>query len=104
MSSPSHKADSSLNNLPENNTAKTTSNLFDTNQTNDKLIPTGNDKTNVEQNTPIDKHGDSWGGGIPGHKQTNILIYLIYTESTFFLLFKLGLFILKHHSLLINFL
>lgn len=71
MSSPSHKSDSSLNNLPENNAVKTTSNLIDTNKTKEKLIPTGNDKTNVEQNTPIDKHGDSWGGGIPGHnKQT----------------------------------
>ncbi|UJR07413.1 hypothetical protein I4U23_011699 [Adineta vaga] len=65
MLTPQHKADSSLNNLPENNgtasgTIGTTCGKHTDVST--SLNPTNND---TQEKAPIDKHGDTWGGGIP---------------------------------------
>jgi len=68
-----HKMDSSLNNLPENNARKSSTNgltdLIGNSQTKEGLIPIPRDSSdmNSERNGPQDKHGDSWGGGISGH-------------------------------------
>jgi hypothetical protein len=65
--------DSSLNNLPESNARKSSTNgltdLIGNRETKEGLIPIPIDSfdTNSERNHPIDKHGDSWGGGISGY-------------------------------------
>ena len=75
MAAQQHKTDSSLNNLPERNDNKLTSGGASMGSTNvtgsghDKegSIPTDTGKANTQAKAPIDKHGDTWGGGIPGH-------------------------------------
>ena len=72
MSAQQHKIDSSLNNLPENNASKSTTSgsssgltgVIGNTKANQGSIPTDTSNTN---DAPLDKHGDSWGGGIPGH-------------------------------------
>jgi hypothetical protein len=65
--------DSSLNNLPESNARKSSTNgltdLIGNEQTKEGLIPIPTDSSDMtsERNGPIDKHGDSWAGGISGH-------------------------------------
>jgi hypothetical protein len=75
MSTNQHKADSSLNNLPETNAAKIVSSgtsgssadVIGSGKGKEGSIPTGTDNTNEQHDAPNNKHGDSWGGGIPGH-------------------------------------
>ncbi|CAF0948756.1 unnamed protein product [Adineta ricciae] len=74
MSSPTQKADSSLNNLPEKNnnapsgtigTAGGSTNLIGTGKSTDASTSLDTVNNDTQEKAPIDKHGDSWGGGIP---------------------------------------
>ncbi|CAF0744228.1 unnamed protein product [Adineta steineri] len=70
MSTPQHKADSSLNNLPENNnnlsgTAGGSTSLTGTGKTSDVSTSLGTENSDGKVQAPIDKHGDTWGGGVP---------------------------------------
>ena len=71
MSTQQHNIDSSLNNLPEINARKSASigsiGIIGNEKGKEELIPLGTDDTYVQYNAPIDKHGDTWGGGIPGY-------------------------------------
>jgi hypothetical protein len=71
MSTSQHKADSSLNNLPEKNSSNSATSgiagAIGSDKGKEGSIQTDSDKTDTQQKAPIDKHGDSWGGGIPGH-------------------------------------
>ncbi|CAF1163172.1 unnamed protein product [Rotaria sordida] len=77
MSTQQHNADSSLNNLPERNASKLTSSGASFGSTDvtgsgtgkGGSIPTYTNETSTQEKAPIDKHGDTWGGGIPGHNQ-----------------------------------
>ena len=72
MSTQQHKADSSLNNLPESNAAKTTvvgtaggsTDLIGSGKTTEASTSFNTDNTNAQPKAPLDKHGDTWGGGI----------------------------------------
>ncbi len=70
MSTQERKGDSSLNNLPETNAAKsaTSGNLGGSSGVGGKSqegsILTDTDNINTQPNAPIDKHGDTWGGGV----------------------------------------
>jgi len=71
MSTSQHNTDSSLNNLPERNATKLTSSgasagsigAINSEIDKEKSIPTDTKKNNEEEQVPIDKHGDTWGGG-----------------------------------------
>jgi len=74
MSTQQHNIDSSLNNLPERNarltsTGSSSDSIGDINSQIDKKIPIPTDtwKNNAEEQGPIDKQGDTWGGGISGY-------------------------------------
>ena len=75
MSTQQHKTDSSLNNLPERNANKSTSTGASMGSTDvisggpgkEDSIPTGIGKNTTQEQAPLDKHGDTWGGGIPAH-------------------------------------
>jgi hypothetical protein len=75
MSTQQHNVDSSLNNLPERNATKpansetlgSSTGAVASVQGKGGSIPAGTEDTSAQYNTPIDKHGDTWGGGIPGH-------------------------------------
>jgi hypothetical protein len=72
MSAQQHNADSSLNNLPERNASKLTSSgaplgstdVIGSNQRKEESIPTETKEANTQKKAPIDKHGDTFGGGI----------------------------------------
>ena len=64
MSSPTQKADSSLNNLPERNN-NASSGTVGTGKNTDASTSFDTIKNDTQEKAPIDKHGDSWGGGIP---------------------------------------
>jgi hypothetical protein len=72
MSKHQRKGYSSLNNLPESNAAKSatsetvggSSGVIGTVKDQEKSIPTNTDNTDEQPTHPIDKHGDTWGGGI----------------------------------------
>ena len=55
------KVDSSLNNLPERHAAQPTTKLG----SNDTATSPNTQNNSIEEKVPIDKHGDTWGGGIP---------------------------------------
>lgn len=60
-STPQQKADSSLNNLPEKHVAQPATKLGSTNAS----ASPNTDNNDIQEKAPIDKHGDTWGGGIP---------------------------------------
>jgi hypothetical protein len=69
MSTQQHKGDSSLNNLPESNAAKsstagTATSVTDSGKSTEASTSLGTDNTSAKEKAPIDKHGDTWGGGI----------------------------------------
>lgn len=74
MSTHERKTDTSLSNLPEHNASQTqitsssidSTNITSNNNQNQNKQPTiSNDtqKMTNEEKSPIDKHGDTWGGG-----------------------------------------
>jgi len=74
MSTQEHYISSSLNNLPEHNARLMSSgtsagSIGDMNSPIDREIPIPTDtwKNNAEEQGPIDKQGDTWGGGISGY-------------------------------------
>lgn len=72
MSAHEHKIDTSLGNLPERNARKETTNapsigLTDVNNIKQESIEKDTEKVSKQEESPIDKHGDTWGGGITAH-------------------------------------
>jgi len=74
MSTQQHPNDSSLNNQPERDARKLISGIsggstgiIGSDQGKERSIIADTDKDNAQEKTPINKHGDTWGGGISGH-------------------------------------
>lgn len=86
MSAQTNSGDSSLNNQPERDASKLTSaGLSNPNQ---PPVPTDDQP---KGKAPVDKKGDTWGGGIPGHNSE-----FKYMTNLYFLFILLFLFAFLH--------
>jgi len=76
MSTHQRNIDSSLNNLPERDawnlisgSSSGSTGIIIHGHGKEGSIPMDMDNTNEQKQAPIDKHGDTWGGGISGHSK-----------------------------------
>ena len=71
MSTQPRHDNTSLNNQPERDASKLAASeatdILGKNQSTQSAIPTDTNNTSTQEKAPVDRHGDTWGGGIPGH-------------------------------------